>query len=586
MIENKKLLDVQWLKQARESSWLLSYLNDYQVPASEPETVERQDFNSLFAAQEYASAAQALIELCEQQWDEPDPFEIAIAKGNAQLVAALLAQTNLAAYGFENNLLAMAVAYNQRAIFNLLLLHPDIEVQCSYEANRKAREVAEFCGVWDWCDHYCPQMWLMEPQYEGLYPLLEIDWQHSVNGDDSAPLLVHLYRQRDFVGMNRLVAIGAEINPVLDKRDTRERLIHLALEDWRDDKLESQQGLKWFARYMSFLNDPSFDADVLSDLLSLNKPQIASLFQLDAITCTESGADEQDEALSEPKTQYSALETAIFTALPYSPPRQHPAYSLTDDLLRLDLVEFVAEVKDLQFVMTDKGIEFGIFYQNHVFAQSLLLPMQVLERLDFRMPLPIQVMTAFQCQAWLLTCPSELYLWLNVLAQDAGYPLFRSVRNHPICNIERQLKISAILAISDIEDKHFLVERLQQELHRFESILHILSAQRLLKTPFLQDAQDDLNVWRRQGTGKQPKLALDVLTQNDSVQVAVHALVNEQWCELGTRQIERDWVSLLFEAPIFIPCQQCGDTFYRHSLAYEQECMECINRPSQFDKAN
>ncbi|MGI1946356.1 hypothetical protein [Shewanella glacialipiscicola] len=165
-------------------------------------------------------------------------------------------------------------------------------------------------------------------------------------------------------------------------------------------------------------------------LLSLNKPRIAELFKLDAITYTESRSNEQDEPLSELKTQYSALETALFTALPYSPPRKHPAYSLTDDLLLLDLVEFVAEVEDFQFVITDKGIEFGIFYHNHAFVQSLLLPIQVLERLDFRMPLPIQVMTAFQCQAWLLTCPSELYLLINVLAQDAGYPLFRSVNNH------------------------------------------------------------------------------------------------------------------------------------------------------------
>jgi hypothetical protein len=574
---DQNLLDAQWLKKAKESSWLQSCLNDYQVSEDVLAADDERDFQGLLAEKDYPTAAHALITQCARQWDESGPFAIAMAEDNVELVIALLAQTDLTAYGFENNLLAMAVAYNRRAIFNLLLLHPDIDTQCSYEVDREAREVAEFCGIYDWCDHCCPHMWLMETQYAALYQFMDIDWQYRINGD--APLLVHLYRQGEFDAMSRLVAAGAEINPAIDERDQRVRLIHLALEDWRDDKPKTQQGVKWFARYVSFLNDPSFDLDVLTDLLRLDTPQIAELFKLDTISYIEAEVSEKDEVLSAVKPPHSELENALYSPLAYQPRHQKHPSSLADDLLRLRLVEFVPGIVDLQFTISEAGIEFGLFFQGRSFSQSILLPTKILDLLDFKAPLPIQAMTPFQCQAWLLSCPSELYLWLNILCEDAGTRVFSSVKGHPISAIKRQLGLSEILATGGIEGEYFLIDLLQRGLDRFESILRLLSEERLLKTPFLAEQHHDLKAYRAQDAHKRPKLALAVSERSDSIQVVVHAMIEEKWCDLGARPIDDDWAMMLFESPNFIPCQQCAETFYRHNLAYDEECMECINAP-------
>jgi hypothetical protein len=581
---DKELLDIQWLKPALTNGWLGKHLDDLRGRHSVPDEGVNRDFRALLADKEYVSAAQSLIEQCERQCDEPGPFEIAMAEGNTHLVVALLAQTNLAAYGFENNLLAMAVAYNRRAIFNLLLLHPDIQIQCSYEVDREAREVAEFCGIWDWCAHYCPHMWLMEAQYEPLYPVLNIDWQFPIDGNTGSPLLVHLYREGNFGAMNRLVAIGADINPPLDEGDQSERLIHLALENWKDNKPETQLGLKWFARYMSFLNDASFDADVLTDLLSIENPQIVELFKLNAIAYIEDDMAEKRELFSDSEDDSAEFKRVLYMPLPYSPRHQHQACSLADDLLRLRLVELVAEVEDLQFSITDTGIKFDIYYQHNSSPQSVLLPTRVLEILKFSSPLPIAAMTSFQCQMWLLTCPTELYLWLNVLAKDAGKPIFSMIKGHPICDIERQLKLSDILATGGIEAEPALIDHLVNELVRFESVLRFLSDEGLLQKPFMKDEEDNLKEWRAQGLQKQPKLALEIVEQNDSAQLLVRAMIEDKWHDLGARPIEADWAAMLFEAPIFIPCHQCGELSYRHSLAYEQECLVCINSLQELEE--
>ncbi|WP_330149831.1 hypothetical protein [Shewanella xiamenensis] len=571
MTLKKNLLDIEWLLAAKMDGWLQTKMQDVIVSADLASVADA----TTVAVCDTVSAAHALIDDSDQA---QDAFETAIKNDNIELTIVLLALTELTAYHFENNILAMAVAYQRKAIFNLLLLHPDIEVNCDFMLDNEHAEIAASVGHYDSNHYFSPHLWLLDPLYERFYPFLNIDWQFRF-GYNAMPILAHCYQKRDFATMDRLVGLGAEINPALDEWDDRERLFHLALRDWRDDDPETQLGLRWFARYISFLNDPSFDCDVLTDVLQTDMPAVHALFEIQAISFLKQAIEEKDEKIAELERIQVSREEVIHSSGAYFARNTRQPSSLTDDLLRLKLVELTDDIEDIQFCVTDEGIEFGIRYLNRSFGRSIFLPASIIEKMPFAPQCSIQSMTQFQCQAWLLMSPPELYLWLNILAQDNGAAIFKAVKDHPICNRERQVRMSAILAAGGIDGEFLLVDKLQRELERYEDLLSMLNDMGLLVAPFTAEERNELQEWRFDGRRKAPKLAVEMLiAEETSPRVSVCAELEGQWHNIGSRFFDEDWAQILFDTPNFIPCESCGETFYRHLLAYEQECMECINR--------
>ncbi|OBT08064.1 hypothetical protein A9267_10075 [Shewanella sp. UCD-FRSSP16_17] len=590
---SSQLLDGQWLKYAYETNWLgrqFDILNDenkhLEAHYYDEDTKEyNANFETLYSEGKYSAAAFILI----QTWDEEEdtrPIKVAIKQGSVELAISVLAFQNLNSNCADNDYLAMALAYGRRDIFNLLMLHPEVNVYSSYEVDKENREIAEFCGVHDWFDYFTPHIWLMEEQYSFLYPNLNIDWETPVSGHQGSPLMIELYRKRDFSLMSRLVAAGADINPKVSEFDN-ESLVHLAIHDWQDDEPDSQRGLRWLARYISFLNDDGWDGlDVLSELLGREEfyepsPLIRKLFNLRMLDDSESDLEDRDMEIYDLKKMNDDLG-ALLSKEPAHPIHyQQKPISIMDDLLRLEIVKLSHGVIDIECGVTDKGIEFGVLYEGQSFVNRVLLPNQVLHELGILMPSKLRFMTMFQLQAALLGCTTNVYVAVNILAEDKGFTVFNSVKGCRIASNMRFSVVNDILASGGITDPSLLSDKLFDELNAYDTLRRKLSDQKNLQTLFTVDDLEEVLDYRKEGRGSESQLSIERTIIGEFDVILVHCEIEGKKATLDYRvkngEPFEDWVEILFQAPIAVPCVECGSIGFGHAFAYEKVCMECIN---------
>jgi hypothetical protein len=585
---SSQLLDSKWFKNAYEANWLEQQLKLISADAErlyeqyydEDNGCFNTDYETLYTVGEVAASALVLT----STWDEEDtrPIKVAIELDSPELVLAIMGFEGLSQCS-EDNYLAIAVAHNNRAIFNLLLLHPDVNVNDGYEFDREDRDIAEFFGNYKWYDYFSPLIWLIEDQYSFLYPHLNIDWDEAVTDHNGSPLLVHFYNKRDFDSMGRLADLKVDINPEVGEANTC--LFHKVLNDFCDNKPDSQLGAKWYAMQTDHVTQDELST-LLFEFYEFNEPSssVYEHFPFFQITTLKNELSELTDKLEALTDEFDAIDKLInqhsVRGNRWRQREPSEGTSIIEDLLRLNIVKLEEGVIDIQFAITDMGIEFGVLYERQVYLSWILLPHVVIDKvvsIDLDL---LHHMTIFQRQAALLSCSPSLYLALNIIAEDQGLPLFRSIKGHRVVSIQRQTIISDIWA-SGVNDKDDFFDRLCLELDEYDSLRSLLSGLNVLKSLFSYDDLKELREYRHGGYKPEPKLSIELARGDQSRVILVHCDIEGEMVSFS-HAIEDvtlidDWAEILFREPIAIACKQCQAVGFRHSFAYEEECMECIN---------
>ncbi len=113
----------------------------------------------------------------------------------------------------EYSLLRLAYENGYEALFNLLLLHPKIDLNVMESWETEDSEVSVFIGQGYLYDFFCPALILLDKKFEQVFPYLSIDVNHEY-GEKTLFLLAA--DENNFEAMTRLYHLGANIHPESD----------------------------------------------------------------------------------------------------------------------------------------------------------------------------------------------------------------------------------------------------------------------------------------------------------------------------------------------------------------------------------
>lgn len=163
------------------------------------------------------------------------------------------------------SLLRIAYENNTEALFNLILLHPLLNLNtCEWTENEDS-EISLFLGQGYQYDYFYPAFVLLDPKYSPILPYLNFDFDYKYDGEQTLFLLAS--EKQDFERMTALYKLGANILP--ESYDWGCPLTKAIAEYKRkgDSRL-----LDWYADIYRPLLDK--DPDVGGGLLQLLKPDI------------------------------------------------------------------------------------------------------------------------------------------------------------------------------------------------------------------------------------------------------------------------------------------------------------------------
>ncbi|EKA7413740.1 hypothetical protein QUO08_001351 [Vibrio parahaemolyticus] len=109
------------------------------------------------------------------------------------------------------SLLRIAYENDSEALFNLILLHPLLNLNtCEWTENEDS-EISVFIGQDYQYDYFYPAFVLLDPKYSQILPYLSIDFDYKYDGDQTLFLIAA--EKQDFERMTALYKLGANILP-------------------------------------------------------------------------------------------------------------------------------------------------------------------------------------------------------------------------------------------------------------------------------------------------------------------------------------------------------------------------------------
>ncbi|EHK0749311.1 hypothetical protein [Vibrio parahaemolyticus] len=109
------------------------------------------------------------------------------------------------------SLLRVAYENDSKALFNLILLHPLLNLNtCEWTENEDS-EISVFLGQGYQYDYFYPAFVLLDPKYSPILPYLNIDFDYEYDGEQTLFLLAS--EKQDFARMTELYKQGANILP-------------------------------------------------------------------------------------------------------------------------------------------------------------------------------------------------------------------------------------------------------------------------------------------------------------------------------------------------------------------------------------
>ncbi len=109
------------------------------------------------------------------------------------------------------SLLHLAYESGSEVLFNLLLLHPTLDINRAEFSTSDLSEISVFMGQGYQYDYFYPALILLDEKYQQIWPYLGIDVNHEYENEQTLFLIAS--EQSDYQRMTRLYQLGANIHP-------------------------------------------------------------------------------------------------------------------------------------------------------------------------------------------------------------------------------------------------------------------------------------------------------------------------------------------------------------------------------------
>ncbi|WP_151996009.1 hypothetical protein [Buttiauxella massiliensis] len=537
--------------------------------------LDNNDIDDLLREGKYAEVACSL--LSQGEINELSPLHYAITTGNTLLLIALLA--NGLEVGNKSNSddahLAFAIAYNNTEIFNLLLLVDDINTNDVYFLENELSDIASYFGEYNYGDYFSALTWLQRPEYHHIHEFLEIDWDLRW-GENNNPLIFYAYLNDDFKMMDRLVSLGASMNPYIDYNNYTS-LLEFAVESWSKNKPATYKGLEWFAKYCSFLSEDYDDHNNILTALILDEcPAQCQSLGL-------KGLDLIEDTINEYKDEIESLQSKLYDQNIPTTPYEHiwSHYNITTslfmDLAGNERVIFNDQVRDFLVSSTNpEVIEFGILSQNSNFPDKISIQIEALNKILgglYWIDKPLEIihlynLSDFQKIYWFTHCPVEILVIINMFANSKGINIFKAIKGASITtdtDYERMLNF-----YYDYRDNlcYFLSSELYNHLSTYLKIHNELTYGKMI--PANENIEDNTIHRNHHPSNKADDIFFD------GKYVNINMSIGDE--EIRDKIHYSNWILGIQKTRLFKICPDCKELFSRPSMAYDDVCIECINK--------
>lgn len=594
----RALLTTNNLKHLFETQWYQQIVD---------EVVSTQIQEELYFEDEEAFTEKELLKLCKKKlhleaakefinttlYDEDDepiiPLHWAIEHNELELTVSLLAlgeDVNQSNDDWSSYPLTVAMQLSDKTIFNLLLLHPEIDVNVSGTSQLPNNDIMQFFGIYDEGRALIPCVLLLALEYQPIYSYLNIDW-NMYYGSDEYPLIYFFYKKYDFHSMNRLVDLGAEVNPDTSLCIGEQRTLLLeAVDDYYTSKSDKNiTRLKWFAKYSVILDAKDFEGGSLYEYLIRNEPvdeQLIDIFKLGTIKAFYDEA-EANERLFEITQQEDIKNTLQSTCL-FDENQQDYRFdinvSLLSDLIRTRNACFNENVRDVSYIRKNNKHWIAIEYQDKPYPSVIEIGNEILSMMDvynqagkieFAKATPYQIIYLF------IKSPSIAYQVIENLANNSDYKVFKKIDNRPIISLDDYYHIYQLVKNGHVHFDRKIESDIKVLLN---NVYDIYSDQGLNKLLMLDSPKGlfDNNL----KINEQPEMAIvksDCLYDEDNYFYDV-IYNHEGKADILYRGRYDDVIPYFFneieKSPFFKACDMCGKLGFIPDMAYGETHNECM----------
>lgn len=331
------------------------------------------------------------------------------------------------------SLLRLAYENGSEPLFNLLLLHPSINLNRTEWSISDLSEISVFLGQGYQYDYFYPALILLDEKYQQIWPYLSIDVNHEYENGNTLFLVAS--EQEDYQRMTRLYQLGANIHP--DSYNWGSPLFQGLSEYERKGK---SRLLDWYAN----IYEPLIyqDPDVGGGLLGLLEPDVSDevreQFGLQFWPLIRK-FDEHFLA----KQQYRLFAPNLNPVFEYSPElailaeqmdsyvssfmrrRNLQAVSILNDMQRVYKVDFANDILDLKVCLENGHIQLTVV--EYFESQDFMLRSSLSEKLlqpNIKY-VELTELTEFQLCYLLLSASIEDWIEVHTYIKDTfGYELF------------------------------------------------------------------------------------------------------------------------------------------------------------------
>ncbi|MBM7070599.1 hypothetical protein JQC92_00880 [Shewanella sp. 202IG2-18] len=610
---NVEMLETHNLKQNFENNWFEKQVTAFKAKNAQLVDTENQleEFEpSIEQVEEFIKsgnqlqAAIFLSEMDDLQYEKLDGlsgFEYAIAVELPEIVFALLALERSQVF-YKNSALPFAVAMNSPLCFNLLLLSKQFDVNTDCFIESEYIDLAGFCGFHHYGKSFIPHIWLQKPEYHASHRFLDIDWELGF-GEYDAPIMYHAYQNDNYEMMNRLVGLGAEINPSLTSGDCA-NLFHQMLWDWQDDNPDTHKGLEWFAKFSDFLTC-DIGSESPASLFVLNREGTsttqAELFDFGIQYEIESDKQElRDERielqdnLSDLHRKLGSFEKELFEVADKRVLRQSSSVSIYADLQRLKKVSVNQSITDIQVSVNKDDFTLAVWKDKSAFPVSASFPIKLIHQYldsEFSQLLSINPdeLSPLQLLALCLHVKPEIWLSFNLIFQEKQTVVFDSIKGCGISDASDWRLLQKMYSHSSVDDPcSYTFDR---EILKYNELFLFLIESGILSA-------DSNYLYNFNKSNKTP-VSLNLAEVSSPHLIKVSAAVDEEklhevsvlighkealdTSETPAPDLIRELLDVFqHAAPFAKACNDCKGIKPFFELADGVECMVCINNEMEF----
>lgn len=594
----RALLATDNLKQLFETHWYQKTVDEVlstQIQAElcfeEQSILTENELLKLCKKKLHSEAAKKFINTT--LYDEDDepiiPLLWAIERNDLELTFCLLAlgvNVNQSNDDWSRYPLTVAMQLSDNTIFNLLLLHPAIDVNVSGAYQSPDNDIMEFCGIYSEGEPLIPCTILLSFEYQSCYSWINIDWNMNY-GNDERPLMYLFFESYDFQSMSRLVEFGAEVNPdICQYFDEYRSLLLEAIDRYYSSKTDRNiERVKWFAKYSAILEAEDYEGGSLYEYLIREQPidkLLIEIFKLGKIKAFYDEAEENEKAFETAQQEdiQNALQSTCLFDDNHRDYRFNVNISLLSDLIRTRNACFNENVRDVSYIRKNHKHWIAIEYQDRPYPVTVEVKNEIFssmsthnrgEEIKFETATPYQIIYLF------MKSSLDIYQLIENIANNKDYEIFKRIDKKPIISLSDYYHMYELIksghlklddkAKCDIQYLLSNVYNIYKELSLYDLFsLHSINDLFLINTKL--NEQSSISIVKSDCLYDEDNYFYDLIYHHEGEADILHRGKYNDVILYFFNEIEK--------SPFFKLCDMCGEIGFIPDMVYGETHNECM----------